>query len=157
MTTNEVEIAVARFFDYRINIIVPNVSWGLGLHECDLLIVSTKGYATEVEIKTSVADIKADLKKRHEHHSEKIRQFSFAVPEDLACSQHLPTDCGLITVSPEMKCTVIRPPRINSKARRLTDKEINKLLHLGCMRIWHLKEAVMTAKKRNHRIIEVKP
>ena len=46
------------FFNYRANLIVPNISWGLGLHECDLLVLTSSGYATEIEIKVSKADLK---------------------------------------------------------------------------------------------------
>jgi len=63
MTSKEIEILVADYFNYRANLIVPNVSWGLGVHECDILVLTKAGYAWEVEIKTSVADVKADLKK----------------------------------------------------------------------------------------------
>jgi len=149
MTANDIEIAVARFFNPRVNIIVPNVSWGFGLrHECDLLIVTPGRYATEIEIKVTRSDIKADLRKRWQHRSDKIRRFSYAVPEELADCPYLPLDCGLLIVEKDLRVKVIRPPRHNKYAVKLTDKQVNKLLHLGCMRIWSLKEAVMTAKKR---------
>lgn len=64
LNARDIEIAIAKMFNYRMNVIVPNVSWGLGLRcECDLLIVSQRRYATEIEIKVSKSDIKADKKK----------------------------------------------------------------------------------------------
>lgn len=54
----EMEIAIANLFDIRKNIIVPNISCGLGIHECDLFIVRNSGYCIEVEIKRSEQDLK---------------------------------------------------------------------------------------------------
>jgi hypothetical protein len=56
LKTAEMEVELGRYFNYRQNIIVSNVSWGLGIHECDLLIITKSGYATEVEIKVSLSD-----------------------------------------------------------------------------------------------------
>jgi len=64
ITTPEMECALAGWFDYRQNLIVPCVYWGVGYytHECDLLIVSRAGYVTEVEIKISRSDLRADAR-----------------------------------------------------------------------------------------------
>jgi len=35
----EMELAVANFFGINSNIIVPNISWGVKIHECDLFII----------------------------------------------------------------------------------------------------------------------
>lgn len=147
--STHIEIAVANHFNPRVNIIVPNVWWGLGLfHEADLLIVTSSGYATEVEIKISEQDIKNDLSKNHNHESKKIKRFYYAVPEFLKDSEYLPKDCGLITVDDNLRCKTIRAPRINKAARKLSDKEILKLLHLGCMRIWSLKQGMNNLKQK---------
>lgn len=66
MKTIELEIAIMEYFGIRQNLIVPNVSWGMnGLHECDVLILSKAGYATEVEIKISKPDLLKDRDKKH--------------------------------------------------------------------------------------------
>ena len=144
LNSSDIEIAVAEMFNPRINIIVPNVWWGLGLnYEADLIIVSGSRYATEIEIKVSANDIKADLKKRwFTHRSDKIRRFYYAVPDYLQDCEHLPSDCGLIVVDENLNCKTIRAPRITKHARKLSDKEVSKLLHLGCMRIWSLKKII---------------
>ena len=132
----------------RVNIIVPNVYWGLDLnYEADLICVSPAGYATEIEIKVSRGDIKRDLAKDHcAHNAGIIRRFFYAVPDYLADCEYLPADCGLITVDKHRQCKTIRPPR-QRKARRLTVSEHAKLLHLGCMRIWGLKESLMRKRR----------
>jgi hypothetical protein len=49
MHAGDIEIAVARHFNPRQKLIVPNVSWGLGFHyELDLLVVTQSRYAWEV-------------------------------------------------------------------------------------------------------------
>jgi len=145
----DVEVAVARYLGARVNIIVPNVFWGLGLnYECDLFSVSPSGYATEVEIKVSRSDIKADLKKWQAHRSKLIRRFFFAVPEYLSDDDNIPKDCGLISVDKNLQCKALRPPRVNKESRRLRDGEIHHLLHMGCMRIWGLKESNSRLAKR---------
>lgn len=123
LNARDIEIAIAKMFNYRMNVIVPNVSWGLGLRcECDLLIVSQRRYATEIEIKVSKSDIKADKKKHPAaHKSGLIRRFYYAVPDYLQDCEALPADCGLIVVDNNLRCKTIRAPRINKKAQALTD------------------------------------
>lgn len=64
--SGNIEHAVAMLFGYRIYDIVPNVYWGWNLrHEADLICVNSNMYVTEVEIKVTAADLKADFKKGH--------------------------------------------------------------------------------------------
>jgi len=149
MTAKDVELAIAKHFNYRMNMIIPNVSWGIpGInHECDLLILSKAGYLREVEIKVSRSDIKADLDKRHHHKSKYIRELYFAVPEELADCEYLPKDAGLITVGKWSRCTVVRRTITNKDALKLPDSQVQHLLHLGCMRIWTLKSRLWEANQ----------
>jgi len=149
MNTLELEWEIAKFLNPRINIIVPNVFWGLDFqYELDLLCVTQAGWGTEVELKVSAGDIKADLTKRHKHDSNRIRRFFYGVPDYLADCEYLPKDAGLIVVDSK-KCfnqnrrvQILRAPKFNRLARKFTDAEIQKLLALGCMRIWGLKESI---------------
>jgi len=83
MTTQQIEVAVARKFGARQNIIVPNVSWGMNIHECDLMIIRPSGFAVEVEIKTSMSDLKKDFLKKHKHESVMIKEFYYAFPKEM--------------------------------------------------------------------------
>lgn len=156
MKTIEVEEAVARMFGIRQNLIVPNISWGLGLHECDLLVIRMSAYAVEVEIKVTRADLKKDAEKRHGHESDKIKEFYYAVPEKLydACVQFTPITAGIIVVSDAdasdpffepywRKASIKRPATVRKDARRLTPAEVSQVARLGCMRIWSLKEKLI--------------
>jgi hypothetical protein len=82
--SGHMEVAVAELIGYRNHTIVPNVSWGLGLrHECDMLVLDKKGQFTEIEIKISLADLKADFKKPHGHASKIITRLVYAIPKDM--------------------------------------------------------------------------
>jgi len=144
----DIEIAVAKLFDSRRNLIVPNVSWGLGIHECDLLIVTKNNYAYEVEIKISKADILQDRKKTHAHNSKKIKFLYFAIPKHLlSCIDLIPERAGIIIADRDKYDTCFasflpnRTVKANPDARPLTDQERLKVAELGCMRIFDLKRA----------------
>ena len=158
MHAGDIEIAIARYLNPRQNLIVPNVSWGLGLYEKDLLVLTQSGYAWEIEIKVSLSDLIADKKKIHHHYSEKIKRLYFAVPEALQekALLHIPDRAGLFIIGTSEEhrrnCVrygltnpyvrLIKSPKINQLARKFTDKEIKKLYELAAMRIWSLKEVI---------------
>lgn len=151
---------MAKEFNYRQNIVVPNVSWGLGLHECDLLVLRQSGFAVEIEIKRSLADLKAESKKNHIHVSNKVRELWFAVPHDIydRAAELVPERAGILTFerrdfifsdAPLKKQLFIRRKRgakINKQARPFTDKERQKLLQLAHMRIWTMKRQLVKLK-----------
>ncbi len=151
ITTPEMEVALAKWFDYRVNLIVPNVYWGFSadMHECDLLIVSNAGYVTEVEIKISRADLRADAKKSHGHRNARIKYLYFAVPEKLeaAALEFAPERAGIITVRDKDKpgeylgprCKRIRAPSAIRQVSPMTASERYKVARLGALRIWNLK------------------
>lgn len=153
MTCLDIEIAIARYYGTRQNMVVPNVSWGLGLHECDLLIVSGSGYATEIEIKVSKSDLKKDAEKRHGHKSARIKNLFFAVPKNLEpFIEFIPEHAGIficeeIRGNPEYKrgtivVTMLRPCTSTPGAKPLTEKELRQLGRLASMRIWSLKDTL---------------
>lgn len=152
MNTRHMEIRLANYFDFRQKIIVPNISWGLNIHECDLLIISKSGYATEVEIKISKQDLIADAKKRHHHQSDKIKFLYFALPEKLeSFINYIPKQAGIIIVEEKeiwridgyrKGVKILRKPQCNKTCRQLSDIEIAKVLRLGTMRIWTLKQRI---------------
>ena len=155
MNSCEIEIAVARHFNYRTNLIVPNVYWGLRFdYELDLIIVYQSHYASEVEIKISISDLKAEKRKRPgAHYSNKIRRLYFAVPYNLKDKSMalIPEKAGLLSVNIVKGFWVVsleKAPRINKSARKLEEREVNKLRELAAMRIWNLKEALLKEKRK---------
>jgi len=128
------------------------VSWGLGLHECDLLICSKAGYCTEVEIKTSKSDLIKDKEKSHGHKSKKIKYLYFAIPENLEkpdVIEHIPAHAGILVVFDgkyNLGTKELRPPVKNSECRALTEREQYEMARLGALRMWDLKHTIMGNK-----------
>jgi hypothetical protein len=146
ITTTEMECLVARFLNYRVNLVVPNVSWGMGLHECDLLVCTKAGYLWEVEIKVTKADLKRDAAKWHGHRNDRIKHLLFAIPAYLEdCAELVPAHAGIITVAPKGervwgRVRRLREPATNKAAQPISAAERYTLARLGAMRIWSLKD-----------------
>jgi len=154
ITTPEIEVKVASFFNPRQNIIVPNISWGVNLHECDLLIIRKSGYGIEVEIKVSKSDLIADAKKPHHHHDiqGRLSELYFAIPDYIKdCVEYIPEHAGILILSRHefyLGLSILRKPRINKARRKFTDAEMLKVAHLGTMRIWNLKRNINSYQRR---------
>lgn len=150
-TCMEIEMIVSRLWGWRTNVIVPNISWGAGVHECDLLILSKAGWATEIEIKVSRSDLKKDAEKKHAHSSDKIKYLYFAIPNTLLnCLEFIPERAGVIIITAYENekyegyhGEVFRHPEVNTSAKKWTEVERVNLGRLGCMRIWSLKQALI--------------
>jgi len=139
-----IESAVVALLDYRVYTIVPNVSFGWNLrHEADLIYVNRDMYVTEVEIKISASDLRADFKKGHRHESKRIHRLVYAVPENLIdlAKTLCPKHTGLIAVRQGKTGFRAEWVRISKKNGNpaITLSQYAELLRLGCMRIWSLK------------------
>ena len=138
-TTAEVGRVVGNFFRPRQNIVVPNVSWGLFVHECDLFVLTKNGYRIEIEIKVSRADLVKDKTKSHGHNNIKIKKLFFAIPEKLNVPEiivHVPERAGIIVVDKKGRCKIIRAATVRSDAKKLDDSYVMKLLRLAYLRYW---------------------
>ncbi len=132
-------MALVRYYDPRRNLIVPNVSWGMGMHECDLLILSKSGYATEIEIKISRGDLLKDRTKTHMHVHQKISRIYFALPSTLLKDlDHVPGRAGIIEVRDDLSLNFLRLPKEN-KLYKFNTEEMYKLARLGTLRYWGLR------------------
>lgn len=152
------ETAISALIGYRTQTIVPNVSWGLGLrHECDMLVLDNHNRFTEIEIKISISDLKADFKKGHKHDSKYISRLVYAVPEKILdrAIPLIPKGCGIIVVkwnglyinyfaSWHTQC------KHNKLTEKVPDKIIRKFMELGCMRIWSLKYTLNSRSIQKH-------
>jgi hypothetical protein len=146
MTALDIEIAVAKFFGYASNIIVPNVY--LNKCECDMVIISPSGYVTEVEIKVSKSNLKKDSDKNYNaHNSYKVKRFFYAVPLELMNCEYTPSDAGLIVVNNRF-AKIVRPAKVNKSSKKLNQDQVFDIARLGCMRIWRLKENLYDFKRR---------
>lgn len=152
-TTQQIELAVAKHFGYRQNLIVPNVYWGLGLnYEADLVVLRPSDWAIEVEIKITASDIKADLSKRRQHDSNLFRELYFAVPESLSSNASIPEHAGILSVGWRegrgWQLKKVRDAQRRKTARKWEPKTRQKLCELAAMRIWSLKEHLSNARER---------
>lgn len=154
ITTPDIEIAIAKYFDYRQNVIVPNVAWGLLRHrEADMLVLRPSGYIEEVEIKRDLADIRRDLQKKKTHWDRLVRRCWFAIPETITDISDIPEMYGILTVSEKRHrygrwVRSLRVAKLNPDADKATDAQRLKLLHLGCMRVWTLKDRLHVRESR---------
>ena len=162
LNSADIEVAIAKYFKPRTHLIVPNISWGMGLHECDMLILNGSNYAVEVEIKISKADVKKDLSKSHGHRSNRIKRLFFAIPEHLNTPdviELIPERAGILVVSERFpvygtrwgteekyisyymqpRCTVIRNAKINKDAKPFSDGERIEMGRLGMLRYWNIR------------------
>jgi hypothetical protein len=160
ITCLEIELALKRMFDPRRQLVVPNVSWGAGLHECDLLVISKAGYATEVEIKTNMQDLKRDSKKSHLHLHPKLRALYYALTADMidrhSALDHIPETAGVIKMyrasdgneaAAGRVCAFTIREAVETDANKWSPQEVAEIYRLGALRIWTLKEKVL--KLRN--------
>ena len=153
MKTIEMELALSTYFSPRQNLVIPNVSWGFGLHECDLIVLTKAKYLYEIEIKVSKADLIKDKEKKHQHKSDKIRKLYFAIPEGLQeHTEHIPERAGIIIVglysNGRKWCRKIREAKVNPKAPKMTIEDCYKLARLGSLRIWSLKTKIFRLTKK---------
>ena len=151
MKTLEMEVALMTYLNVRQNIIVPNIYWGMELlYECDLVKLTKNGYATEIEIKISKADLKKDREKRFQHDSFLFKYLYFAVPIELKefALQEIMGRAGLYTVEKNKRypgkyiVSEVRKP-IKYGNYKWSDKERLKLASLGTMRILTLKNQLL--------------
>lgn len=153
ITTPEIEVAIMEAFDLRKNLIVPNIQAGMGLHECDVLLLRPTDYAVEFEIKLTKSDLMKDFHKDHHHESELIKEVYYAVPMNIvsACMGVLPKNFGIMGIKrgPNMEpvAEVIRPAVPDQNARKWTVEERLQLGRLGTMRICKLKKEIIKLKR----------
>lgn len=151
MTTLEMEVALIQHLNIRQNLIVPNIYWGMGLnYECDLVKLTSSGYATEIEIKVSKSDLLKDKEKRHSHNSHLFKYLYFAVPKELKdlALDNIPEKSGLYVVNINEKyyrkyvVDEVRKPLKKSNYQWDIDAR-HKLASLGAMRILGLKRKLL--------------
>lgn len=163
--TEHIEIAIMEYFDFRKNLIVPNVSNMMGLvpFETDMAVMTKANYVHGFEIKVSKSDLMADFKKKQHIHFDqlnrrgikglerwygKFKTFSYAVPEEMKdCALDvIPDFCGLYIIDDKIKLKQIKdsPTLFNHK---WTDEERIYLKKLGTMKIYNLKRAIAKFKE----------
>jgi len=138
---------VGSLFYCRRYVVIPNLSWGFLNHEADLIALSTSKILHEIEIKVSVADMKAELKKKHIHGDQRVSALWYAVQSEIAeqVKPMLPDRAGLVAVSVRYSSDwgrnvfvtkILKRPRLKNPTYKISAKEEYQLLRLGVMRMW---------------------
>lgn len=167
LTIQQIHLALrdSGLWNKRSDIMIPNLSWGLLPYEADFVVVSKSGYLTEVEIKRSWEDFKADFKKKHNHDAEQVYYFYYCVPVSIVAkvkefliekyeAESQPWKCPAVlwynenggvsvAVDDNQRCfgccyaSSISP---NVNHRKLFLEEQLKVARLGQLRYWSLLE-----------------
>lgn len=149
-TSNEIELAVTRYFGVQRHTIVPNVSWGMFPYELDMCVLNHRSrYAYEVEIKISRSDLRRDQKKGHHHdrNGNAIKGLWFAMPKKMfGCEDLVPETAGIMYIDEQGKVLISRKPKSNPVAIRWTFEQCYFLARLGTMRMWTLKRILHAQK-----------
>lgn len=132
---------------------IPNLSWGLLEYEADFVVISKSGYMTEVEIKRSLADFKADFHKSHTHDAEQVYYFYYCVPEKIYDKAiEFLHNCKLGDCNADYPAVlyytetgeIVYPGFVSKyskgKHRKLFIEEILQVARLGQLRYWNLLE-----------------
>lgn len=149
MTEDELQKRIAYQFGLiNGNIVLPNILLTVGRvghYEADLLYITPKRYCTEVEIKISMADFKADFKKKIYHNSDIVRNFYYAFPHELYQENSieinqilLDSDAGIMAVRDfQGRCArILRDPKTRRNIKPITEQKLYELLRIGCMK-WY--------------------
>lgn len=151
MTEAEIQRCLATtLFHWRRHICVPNVDWGFLPWEADLVVLRPSGWCDEIEIKTSIADLRRDKHKlRHRlqpimtwEKYQRIRKRYYAAPAEVWAKvkdDDLPDGSGRIVITDvdgRLRATIVVEAKIIPGSRRLNDSERFALARLGCLRYW---------------------
>lgn len=155
MKTLEIEYALVDNFFLNNKLVAVGITKSSGIvsHECDVLTVNNNGFITEYEIKVSISDVKADLKKKHRHSCNKIARTFFVLPEDLVdkAKELIPIQFGIISIKKVdllidnssrktlvfekgYRLNYIRQPKRNKSCVPITTDELLTLYRLDNMR-----------------------
>lgn len=173
-TFDEIVDMILLDYPVRTHSVILNVSWGFfATHEADIVIMDNASkYITELEVKRSWADFKADFRKTTTHIEGKVEYLYYVVPESLGdrvlsflnghdwgrdwWRLHFPDTApvGVITY-PEKggRVKVLKnAPSLamfkecNRKQHKLFLEEENQLLRLGTLRFWSLRKKIHEKK-----------
>jgi hypothetical protein len=148
LTVEQIQVALynSTLFNKRQDIMIPNLSYGLLDYEADFVSISKSGYLTEVEIKRSFEDFKADFKKKHNHNDFHVYYFYYCIPESIfnKVNKYLQENQSTKAILTYDENGFIFNKHIgfsrNYNGRKLFIEEQLKVARLGCLRMWNLKE-----------------
>jgi len=157
-----IKLCIAQYFRYNrqcklitLERSVPRLGW----YCPDILIVNKDRKIIEVEVKISLADFKADAKKRiwKTRDTGKVKmphQFYYGIPAELEekIKPIMRKDCGLIRIGDKKEwqhyggaVSVAKTAPVNKESKRLTARELVEMVN-------HQTGTLCSALKRNYEI-----
>lgn len=132
--------ALLRYFDPRVNMVMPNIYLCGG--EMDLAVLTRAGYLTEVEIKISVQDWKADAHKRKWDYPERkyVNRFYYCLGPGIPLDAvEVPEQFGVLHVSPNGRLQIHRKAQLLSKEKNASIRK--QMMVVAYYRFWLSKTA----------------
>lgn len=140
----QMECAIVNFFNLRKTIVIPRVV-GCFNHELDICAIRRNTqYCIEVEIKRSVSDMRADLKKSHTHTDPQIVELYYAFPTCILekCMELVPPHAGVFEIKHSReyywRAQLIRKAK-RTKALPLPKEKIDYLIYNALYKLWDYK------------------
>lgn len=148
ITAGHMDRVLRRHINYMTKKLIPEASIpfvrGRDSYRADYILMSQAGYATEFEIKISMSDWKADLKKpKWDQMPDWINQFIYVVPEHLGIPDWIPDFAGVWHVhgyvgTIDARVTVARAPKKRGKTKA-PQELIDKWMYNLYFRYWSLR------------------
>jgi hypothetical protein len=146
VSARDIQRKLCYYFDPFRNLVFENVY--LGAFELDYAVITPAGYLWEIEIKISISDWRADLKKGKwerylcaDHSHKRPSRFYYAVPHKLVSGGipgWVPEKAGVISIdSISGEIRSVRPPGILTRDR-IAPETINVLLRKTYFRFWQM-------------------
>lgn len=148
MTEEEIQKKLGRHLFLK-NITIPNITMhgdgrGKGQYEADLIYFNLKARViTEIEIKISIQDFRADFKKKRYHDHLHVGYLYYAMPQDLYEDhkdeiESLLGDAGLIVINisnnKREDARYIKRAKRRKDVKVLNENEAINYLRIGCMK-----------------------
>lgn len=149
LNSGHVESALRNHINFRVHKLIPEAAvpftsnrWDK--YRADYISVSSSGYATEYEVKVSMADWKNDLKKpKWDNMPAWITRIIYVVPEHLGVPEWVPPQAGIWHVyvdvrTKKLKVKVIKTPkRIGTE--KVPTEMVNKWISNLYFRFWNMR------------------
>lgn len=128
ITAGHVERTLRQHLDWKVNKLIPeaNIPYCKKVYSsyrADYISISGSGYATEYEVKVSMSDWKADLKKgKWGNMPGWISKFIYVVPEHLGVPDWVPEEAGIWHIcrrgeTQQLYIKVVRAPKRIGKVK----------------------------------------
>ena len=142
MIENERNIQIQLGMHFGVNrgyTVIPNIKMDYGCYEADFCYINQNNFLTEVEIKISISDFKADFKKKNFHNCDHVRSLYYAMPfsmwqkhKEVISEMVKSVGAGVIIAGNTSPHVVIRAAVRDVKP--LTTQELINYMRIGCLK-----------------------